>query len=128
MNTYVNENGRKIPNLTNRAYDKKLIEELLYLDFSLFGHLSLKALNKIIPFAEEGLQYNEACEKAGYNFNQRIGKEKKKLLPVIPTDEIANPVVIRALSQTRKVLNKIIKTYGSPTNIYIELERNGSTL
>ncbi len=123
QNEYVSGNGRKIRNLANRAYDDKLIEELLYLDFSQFGHLSLKALNRILPFVEEGYQYNKACEKAGYNFNQRVGNEKKKLLPVIPADEIANPVVIRALSQTRKVVNSIIKRYGSPSAIYIELAR-----
>lgn len=124
LNTYVNENGRQIRNLANRPYDEKLIEELLTLSFTQFGHLSLKALTKVLPFVEEGYQYNEACKRAGYNFNQRIGKKKKRLLPVIPTEEIMNPVVIRSLSQTRKVLNGIIKRYGSPSAIYIEMARD----
>lgn len=124
LNEYVSENGKQIKNLANRRYDEELIEKVLLHSFSTFGHLSLKALNKINPFLEEGYQYNEACEKAGYNFNQRIGMKKKKLLPVIPTDEIMNPVVIRSLSQTRKVLNKIIKRYGSPSQIFIEMARD----
>jgi len=123
LNTYVNENGQQIKNLANRPYNEDLIEALLSLSFSQFGHLSLKALNKILPFIKEGYQYHEACEKAGYNFNQRVGKKKEKLLPVIPTKDIANPVVIRTLSQARKVLNGIIKRYGPPSEIYIEMAR-----
>lgn len=123
LNTYVNENGKQIKNLANCAYSEELIEALLDLSFSKFGHLSLKALNNILPYLGEGYLYNEACEKAGYNFNQKIGSEKKKLLPVIPTKDITNPVVIRSLSQTRKVINSIIKRYGSPSAIYIELAR-----
>lgn len=32
-----------------------------------YGSLSIKALQKIIPFLEEGYRYDEACQKAGYN-------------------------------------------------------------
>ncbi len=124
LNTYVNENGKQVKNLANRAYNEELIEGLLNLSFSKFGHLSLKALNKIIPYVEQGHAYHEACEKAGYQFNQRVGNEKQKLLPVIPTKDITNPVVIRSLSQTRKVINGIIKRYGQPSEIYIELARD----
>lgn len=122
-NNYVNANGKSVNNLANRVYDERLIEQVLNLSFSQFGHLSLKALNKIIPFLEEGYQYHEACAKAGYNFNQRVGTEKHRLLPVIPANEIANPVVVRSLSQTRKIINSIIKRYGAPSNIYIEMAR-----
>lgn len=123
-NNYVNSNGKAVSNLANRVYNEQLIEQVLNLSFSQFGHLSLNALNKIIPFLEEGYQYHEACAKAGYNFNQRVGTEKKRLLPVIPADEIANPVVVRSLSQTRKIINSIIKRYGAPSNIYIEMARD----
>lgn len=123
LNDFVTNDGKRIRNMANRTYSSELIDELLNLSFSKFGHLSLKALNKIIPHLEEGLLYHEACDKAGYNFNQKVGKEKQKLLPVIPANDIANPVVIRSLSQTRKVLNAIIKRYGSPSEIYIEMAR-----
>lgn len=122
-NVYVNERGKPIKNLSNRAYHSTLIDSLLELSFSKFGHLSLKALNNILPFLEEGYMYHEACEKAGYVFNKKRDRQKQFLLPVIPSKEIANPVVIRSLSQTRKIINSIIKRYGSPTAIYIELAR-----
>lgn len=124
LNTYVSSSGTRIKNLANRPYNEDLIEALLSLSFSQFGHLSLKALNKILPYAEQGYQYHEACARAGYNFNQRVGRKKEKLLPVIPAKEIGNPVVIRSLSQTRKILNGIIKRYGSPSAIYIEMARD----
>ncbi|MFD1067992.1 type II CRISPR RNA-guided endonuclease Cas9 [Oceanobacillus locisalsi] len=123
LNELVTSNGKQVRNLANRAYHSELIEELLNLSYAKFGHLSLKALNNIIPYLEEGFLYHQACENAGYQFNQKVDKEKKKLLPVIPADDIANPVVIRALSQTRKVFNAIIKRYGSPDEVYIELAR-----
>lgn len=122
-NVYVNERGKPIKNLANRAYHSTLIDSLLELSFSKFGHLSLKSLNNILPFLEEGYMYHEACEKAGYVFNKKRDSQKQFLLPVIPSKEIANPVVIRSLSQTRKIINSIIKRYGSPSAIYIELAR-----
>lgn len=124
QNTYVSEKGKKVRNLQNKVYEDALIEELLYLDYSQFGHLSLKALRNILPFVEQGMQYHAACEAAGYHFNERVGIEKQRLLPVIPADKIMNPVVIRSLSQTRKIINGIIKRYGSPSGMYIELARD----
>lgn len=114
--------GKHIPNLTNKAYDDVLIDELLNLSFSKFGHLSLKALKKILPYMEKGEIYSSACELAGYVFTGPEKKKKSLLLPKIPP--IANPVVMRALTQTRKVVNAIIKKYGSPVSIHIELARD----
>ena len=48
-----------------------------------------------------------------------------KLLPVSQLeDNVLNPVVLRAVTQTRKVINNIIDKYGSPTAIYIETARD----
>lgn len=124
QNQYVDSNGKKVMNLANRVYKDELIEELLHLSFTQFGHLSLKAIKNILPYMEQGIPYHEACEKAGYKFNQRVGEGPQRLLPPIPTNVITNPVVIRSLSQVRKVINGIIKKYGSPTNVYIELARD----
>ncbi|MGI2850371.1 type II CRISPR RNA-guided endonuclease Cas9 [Bacillus cytotoxicus] len=123
QNQYVASNGKKELNLANRKYNDELIEELLHLSFTKFGHLSLKALRNILPFMEQGIPYHQACEKAGYQFNKKVNREKQKLLPPVPAKDIVNPVVIRSLSQVRKVINGIIKRYGSPSSIYIELAR-----
>ena len=100
------------------------------LSFSKFGHLSVKACDKIIPFLEQGMKYSEACEAAGYAFKAHDGEGKSELLP--PLDEnarntITSPVVLRAISQSIKVVNAIIRERGcSPTFVNIELAREMS--
>jgi CRISPR-associated endonuclease Csn1 len=121
-NEYVQKDGKLITNLANKVYEDKLIEELLNLSFSKFGHLSIKAIRKILPYLKQGEVYSRACELAGYDFTGPKKKEKMFLLPTIPN--IANPVVMRALTQARKVVNAIIKRYGSPISIHIELARD----
>ena len=106
-----------------RCIPSEIIEVVSDISFSKFNNLSIEAINKILPFMKEGYQYNEACEKAGYDFKAIYKGEKNKKLPVIEIEEIVNPVVIRALAQTRKVINAVIDRYGSPVRINIELAR-----
>ncbi|GAB2536069.1 type II CRISPR RNA-guided endonuclease Cas9 [Gracilibacillus alcaliphilus] len=122
-NEFINSKKKATKNLANRRYEDDMIDVLLKLSFSKFSHLSLKALDKILPFMELGDYYSEAVEKAGYKLDEQKNLPKQKLLPVIPEGEIPNPIVLRALSQARKVVNSIIKKYGSPHHIYIELAR-----
>ena len=104
--------------------DEEIINAVLNINFTKFGHLSYKAMNKIIPELEKGLIYDKACENVGYEFKGRKNELQYKLPPVTELeDEILNSVVLRAVSQTRKVINAIIDKYGSPTAIYIETAR-----
>lgn len=112
--------------LTALGIDKAFIDELANLSFSKFGHLSIKACEKITPYLEEGFNYNEACEKAGYDFRGHDKDERSFLLHPKEEDftDITSPVVKRAVSQTIKVVNAIIRDSGiSPTYINIELAR-----
>ena len=96
------------------------------LSFSKTSHLSVKACDKLIPFLEKGMRYNEACAAAGYDFKSHSSIERTHLLHPTPEDlsDITSPVVRRAVSQTVKVLNAIIRQQGcSPTFINIELAR-----
>lgn len=122
-NELITSNQTPMKNLANKRYEDELIEVLLKLSFSSFSHLSLKAVHNILPFMEQGECYTKAVKSAGYNLFEKKHLPKQKLLPVIPEEEIRNPVVLRALTQTRKVLNSIIKKYGSPHHLYIELAR-----
>lgn len=106
-----------------RDIPSEIIEAVSDMSFSKFNNLSIEAIDKILPFMKEGYQYNEACEKAGYDFKAIYKGKKCKKLPVIEIDEIVNPVVIRSLAQTRKVINAVIDRYGSPIRINIELAR-----
>lgn len=118
-------------NIRRSLRDAGLSEEQIAivegLSFSGFGHLSVKACDKLIPYLEQGMNYNDACAAAGYAFRAHEGQEKKKLLPPLNAeakDTITSPVVLRAVSQTIKVVNAIIRERGgSPTFINIELAR-----
>lgn len=90
------------------------------------ANLSLKAMYKILPFLQQNKMYNEACALAGYNHSMTHDGKKSFKLPPIDRDSIRNPVVIRALAQSRKVVNAIIDQFGSPTRIHIELAREMS--
>ena len=97
------------------------------LSFSKFGHLSVKACDKIIPFLEHGMKYSEACEAAGYRFKAHESQDRSRLLPALDDsakNTVTSPVVLRAVSQTIKVINAIIREQGcSPTFINIDLAR-----
>lgn len=106
-----------------RNIPKEVIKSVEDLSFSKFMNLSIKAIEKILPYMKKGYQYNEACELAGYDFKAIYKGEKSKKLPLIDIEEIVNPVVKRSLAQTRKVVNAVIEKYGSPVGINIELAR-----
>lgn len=115
--------------LTDNGFDKAEIEIALTLPtFTKWGNLSEKALNKIIPYLEQGKLYHEACTAAGYNF-KADDTDKRMYLPAHEKEapeleDIKNPVVRRAVSQTIKVINALIRERGeSPCFVNIELAR-----
>ena len=94
--------------------------------FSKTGHICVRVCDELIPFLEKGMNYNEACAAAGYQFKGHNGAERAQLLH--PTDAdyeaITSPVARRAISQTFKVINAIIRKQGiSPMFINVELAR-----
>ncbi|ACL77411.1 type II CRISPR RNA-guided endonuclease Cas9 [Ruminiclostridium cellulolyticum] len=92
--------------------------------FNKFKHLSLVAMKRIIPFMEKGYKYSDACNMAELDFTGSSKLEKCNKLTVEPIIEnVTNPVVIRALTQARKVINAIIQKYGLPYMVNIELAR-----
>lgn len=114
---------KRVQELSKLNLEKKQIDELIALNPSKYYFLSLDALKKVIPFAEMGLHYNEVCNRAGYN-SKASSKYKKKLLVErelreLIMREITSPVVKRSVSQTIKVLNAIIREYGSPVGLQI---------
>lgn len=131
--------------LTVHKTDEKISQELIDFGFSTeeirvaltmptfskAANLSVKALDKIIVYLEQGLLYSEACEKAGYNFKDD-DKQQMYLLPADPNvaqelQELRNPVVRRSVSQVIKVVNAIIREMGcSPSFLNIELAREVS--
>lgn len=93
------------------------------LSFDKFIQLSLKALYKLLPLMQQGLRYDEACTKIYGDHYGKKTEENHHFLPQIPADEIRNPVVLRTLTQARKVINGVVRLYGSPARIHIETGR-----
>ena len=88
-----------------------------------YASLSIKALNKILPFLRKGYLYNEACKLAGYDHSLADEiVEKTELLPKIK--RIANPVVMTSLFQLRNIVNLLITKYGKPDIIRVEMARD----
>lgn len=125
--SYYKNDERIKEQLKETDIEESMFELLLQLpSFSKMGHISIKACRLLIPYLDEGKSYNEACECAGINFKGHSNSEKSLTLSPVSREleDITNPVVRRAVSQTIKVLNAIINEMGvSPTYVNIELAR-----
>ncbi|MBX3435202.1 MAG: type II CRISPR RNA-guided endonuclease Cas9 [Pirellulales bacterium] len=103
-----------------------------------YGALSRTALEKLLPHLERGLVYQSssdpeksALHAAGYLRRDELQRRLFDSLPdftrLKPADcrlgDIPNPVVKRALVELRKVVNAIIRTYGKPDAVHVELAR-----
>ena len=120
----------------------KTVDALLDIRFDKFSNLSLKALRQIVPFMELGQRYDEAVsnipEYGHHSQLHMVGGGEHKYLPPFYSgrdkdgrmvfdedmDIPRNPVVLRALNQARKVVNALIKEYGSPHEVHIEMARD----
>ena len=109
--------------LKDRVQPETLEALLKHISFDKFVQISLKALRRIVPLMEQGKRYDEACAEIYGDHYGKKNAEEKIYLPPIPADEIRNPVVLRALSQARKIINGVIRRYGSPARIHIETAR-----
>lgn len=123
--TYEKSDEAIIAAMLDKKIPDEIIEAVKDCSASKVLHLSIKAMENIVPYLLQGYKYNEACEQAGYDFrNIKVSKELN-YLPVLSNEEqTTNPVVNRAISQTRKVVNALIKKYGIFDNIIIETARD----
>lgn len=115
--------------ISKRLSQKGVAEEIINcvkdLSASKVMHLSIKAIQKITPYMIQGLKYNEACTEAGYDFKNSIISKGEQFLPVLEANELTtNPVVNRSISQTRKIVNALIREYGNFDRIIIETARD----
>lgn len=161
------------------GFKDEQIEKLLKINFEpKFSNHSLNAINKMLPFLQEGYLYNEAFRLAKYkdafrtDWNQVLTHDNEKIFrdlinfkgtetdtthlkirwgfsdeliektertyATIKTrfdplgldkldplkENLRNPIVQKALTQVRKVVNELIKTRGKPDEIHVELGRD----
>jgi CRISPR-associated endonuclease Csn1 len=109
-----------------REYSKILADVGFSQDY---GSLSSKAMRKIFTYIKEN-KYSEACHLAGYNHSKNsLTKEQlanrilKEQLEILPKNALRNPVVEKILNQMVNLVNEVIKEYGKPDEIRIELAR-----
>ncbi len=88
-----------------------------------YGSLSLHAIKKILPYLREGDLYHDACLKAGYQHS--LWDEKPEMLEKLPEPNfVANPRVMVAMHQVKKIVNAVMERYGRPDRITVEMTRN----
>jgi CRISPR-associated endonuclease Csn1 len=86
-----------------------------------YGRLSIVALRKLLPIMEQGAPYMTAVESA---YPDRTRTPIREVLPkVLDLKNVRNRAVVRALTELRKVVNAVIREYGRPERIRIELAR-----
>jgi CRISPR-associated endonuclease Csn1 len=87
-------------------------------------NLSRRAMEKVLPLLEQGLTYAKARQELYPEKSE--AKEPEPYLP--PAEkallEIRNPAVLRSLTELRKVVNAIVRQYGKPVEVHIELARD----
>ncbi|MBQ7802729.1 type II CRISPR RNA-guided endonuclease Cas9 [Candidatus Saccharibacteria bacterium] len=124
----VNKDDKNVEKaLSKLSLSPETKSNLMSLSFSGFAHLSMKALKKLTSHLLNGETYDKAVE-AAYpgEFTAKLSGDKNQLPPLSEAEknQLTNPVVKRAIGQTRKVINAIIKKYGSPYQIKIECGRD----
>lgn len=117
------------------SLDEAEIDAIISLPYSCkvfkgYGSRSLKALNLLLDaFADAKTQTLTDAEESSGLLALRLGKDNLKLSKYLPPYGLydptcKNPVVLRALSRMRHIINSIIKLYGVPDEIHIELGRD----
>ncbi len=94
-----------------------------------YFNLSRKAIEKLLPLLENGITYAEARRQL---YPERFGVCRPfDSLPRLDSGdalrlvgEIRNPAVTRSLTELRKVVNAIVRQYGKPAEVRIELARD----
>ena len=137
--------------MNNYAFDEKTAEEIANTTLPEgYGNLSKKALDKIIPhLIADVITYDKTVLAGGFETHSSLAYSQQtgEIMPSLPyygeplrrhvafakdnpkNDEekfgkIANPTVHIGLNELRKVVNAIIKRYGHPSEIIVEVTRD----
>lgn len=110
--------------------DETVIDNLSQIDFVKAGYSnkSSRAIRKVLPYLQDGMQYHDAKIMAGYN-DVALTKEQnmtrelaEKLLP-IKKGELRQPVVEKILNQLVNLVNALMHEHGRFDEIRVELAR-----
>jgi len=104
-------------------FSKKQAEETLSLTLpQRYMRFSRIAIQKLLPFMEKGFKTHEAVKEV---YGDQVFKQQKVGLDKLDMPEdLRNPIVQKALYEVRKVVNAIIREYGKPDSITVEMARD----
>ena len=89
-----------------------------------YGSLSTRAIRKLLPHLEEGLQYSEACDEVEYDHSgYKTAIQLQPKLEPIKRNALRNPVVEQILNQVVNMVNMVLENYGAIHEIRVELAR-----
>jgi len=88
--------------------DEDIINAMLKINMKQLANHSKEALKKLLQYMGRGDLFNEAKKKCGYG---KIDCEKQRILEPYSGFFENNPVVARVISQTRKMINAIVRKY-----------------
>lgn len=110
--------------------DESVIDSLCQIDFvkAGYGNKSSRAIRKILPYLQEGMQYYDAKLSAGYDETsltkeQNETRELAERLHPVQKGELRQPVVEKVLNQLVNLVNALMSEYGRFDEIRIELAR-----
>ena len=103
--------------------DKEVIDAVLTINMKQLANFSKEALTSILRYmdSENRMRFNEAKKECGYG---KIDHKKQVILDPYRGFFEKNPVVARVISQTRKLINAILRKYNDKypiDQIHIEI-------
>ncbi|MDE5637901.1 MAG: type II CRISPR RNA-guided endonuclease Cas9, partial [Alistipes sp.] len=110
--------------------DDGVLDALCRLDFVKggYGNKSSRAMRRILPYLQQGMQYYEAKLAAGYDDTtltkeQNEARQLADTLQPIRKGELRQPVVEKILNQMVNLVNALIEEHGRFDEIRVELAR-----
>ena len=79
------------------------------------GHLSSLVCRRLLPHLRQGLVYSAACSAAGYD-HTAIGLSR--------VADLRNPVVAKVLRECTRQIDVLVKTFGMPDRVHLEMARD----
>jgi len=102
---------------------EKQIESILRISLPRgYMRFSEKAIRRLLPLMEEGRRTDEAL--AAVYVDRQEGGSVEEVEKLGAPKDLRNPIVNRALFEVRKVVNAVIREYGKPGRIKIEMARD----
>lgn len=89
-----------------------------------YASLSLEAMRRLMPLLEQGKTFAQARREL-FPDSFRAQEPLALLPPVLESmEDLRNPSVLRALTEVRKLVNEIVRRFGKPVRIRVEVARD----